>query len=203
MAQQLRLTQWKLTLYNQPAIPMKTSSKLLAALLLSVSAHSTQATVVQVIDINDPLDFHVTASTPYSYLHNISASYNKTLQTITSAVLRIVLTDPQNGNESYQIVIGGAPTSDVYNAGNINNGSGQKSVDYTLQTTTSLADLQNDGKLSFTITTTAPGEFYFANSTLTVLLDDVAGPPNAPVPEPVTPSLFAAALLGLALARRR
>ena len=182
---------------------MKLTSKLFASLILSLSALSAQATVTQVIvPPNDPTDVQVTVSTPYSYTYDVNGTFDSAVKKIVGAVLNIVLKDPNNGNESYQLVIGTAPTADTTNGGNINNGNGVSSNDYTLQTSTSLADLQADGQLKFTLTALT-GEFFFASSGLTLSLDDIAtGTPNA-VPEPMTLGLFAIALLGLGFARRR
>ena len=102
------------------------------------------------------------------------------------------------GSEKYTFMIGDSQTSSK----NVPGGPGGSTDIITLDAT-SLADLNADGMIDITVTSTK-GSFIFADSTLTAQVGSGVGPEAvAAAPEPATLALFGLGLLGFAAARRK
>jgi len=117
--------------------------------------------------------------------------------TYLDALLSVRLTD---GAASEGGIIKIGSQSKTFSA--VENGSNDKPAPagsyYTIAlNAAALADLNADGKVSFTIKGTS-GDFYFAGSTMTVNAANAAD-----VPEPMSLGLLAIGMLGLGAARRR
>lgn len=184
--------------------------KTLACLLASIScafafagtAHAVPVTVDGGIS-NYQLDAGNTAKNALSLTFDINAEvakYYAASTDVTSAILNVLFSDPNNGKETYTISIAmNGQTVAPSGNNNVNNG-GTKSESITF-TTASLNDLKDDGIVTALIKATS-GEFV-VNSVALVAQVTEGVAPRAAVPEPASLALLVAGLCGLGAASRR
>jgi len=180
----------------------KNSTKALCALaVLTALCTATSASAGVITDTYDPADTTLTfGGTPstLSFVFDITNDGFNIGDIITSATVDIHLMD-STGSEKYTFMIGDSQTFSK----NVPGGGGGSTETITLDAT-SLADLQADGQIGITITSTK-GSFIFSDSTLTAQVgsSDIAPQAFAAVPEPATRALCGLGLLGFAAARRK
>lgn len=178
---------------------MNTILKALAGISLATACGSVAA--VPVVDtITPPQPVYVATGSPYTVTHDITDNgYTVAVDTITSAVLDIWLTDIQGGgSEKYTVVIGSNATNQTLTGSNVNSGVGIH-LTPTL-TIPSLADLIADGRLDLifsaeSINSSGSAGYLFSSSTLTAQV--------TPVPEPGLLALLVPGLIMLVAMKRR
>jgi hypothetical protein len=166
---------------------------LVAAGLASASLTALAGPITDIV--NPSPDITVSTTSPAAYTHDITDNgYDPILQTITSALLTIHLTD-EGGSEAFTFVISSGGTLQQSGGTNVD-GNGDS---FPIALVASLPDLIADGKLNVSITSQS-GSFQFADSTLTA---QVVNRPPAALPEPGTLALASLAIGGLGSARRK
>lgn len=138
---------------------------------------------------------------PYSFTLDISAQFNEGIDSLTSGVLKMLLSDPDGGKEKFIFGLGagqlyskpGANANDVCHCGHID------SYSITLDAG-ALAELAADGKLHVTVGATS-GRYAFHGATFSGMA--IAGASIEQIPEPMSLALIGVAVAGASLARRR
>lgn len=145
-----------------------------------------------------PAGFTCSTTSALSFVHDITNNGFNDGDIITSATVAIHLTD-STGSEDYTFTIG----SQTFSSKNVPGGGGG-STDVITFDVSSLADLELDGKIDITVSSTS-GNFIFADSTLTAQVTSSVRNPDAVavVPEPATLALFGLGFLGFAASRRK
>ncbi|MES2538925.1 MAG: PEP-CTERM sorting domain-containing protein [Pseudomonadota bacterium] len=169
---------------------------LLASFGFIAAAHAAIIT-----DTVNPVDRPITTSSSYTYTHNIAEDgYVLGTPLAAGGTLTFHLTDPSGANETYQFSIGLAGQISIDT--NVPGGDGELSI--VILNAASLLDLQSDGLLNVTVSSTN-GNFSFADSVLSVSTIEAAIVPAAvaAVPEPLTIALFGLGLFGLGVSRKR
>lgn len=171
----------------------------LAAICASVPAAATVITLVDLVDANPDIAITQTPASPYTFVHDfVDNGFVVGVDQFLSASLSIRLTDTTS-NENSLITVGGGQTAPGGNVNNntVNDPSPAGSFVTLLLNAAALADLNADGKLSVTVSSTS-NSFSFADSTLTTTVNRPTS-----VPEPFTLALMAFGFIGMSAARRR
>lgn len=194
---------------------MKCTKALLSVAVLSALWAATPANALPIIDFVDPTDTTITfGSTPspcpagftcttsaLSFVHDITDNGFALADTITSATVAIHLTDPPGGgSEDYTFSIGLA--AQTFSSNGVPSGGGGK-TDTVIFNVPSLADLQLDGMIGISVSSTS-GSFLFADSLLTAQVTKFVVPdPNQIIPAPPTLLLLGAGLAAFGWRFRR
>jgi len=190
---------------------------LIGVAVLSALWADTPAGAIPIPDTVNPTDTTITlGSTPtpcptgftcttsaLSFVHDITDDGFALVDTIISARVAIHLEDPSGGgSEDYTFSIGLA--AQTFSDNNVPSGGGG-STDIVTFLVPALADLQADGKISITVSSTL-GSFQFADSLLTAEVTkfvSVPGPTQTQIPEPSTLLLLGAGLAAFGWRFRR
>jgi hypothetical protein len=183
-----------------------TFTKIVAALALATSSMYAAAAPITVVDtMTANLAISDTDSPTKFFTINLNdngTAYVFGAGSVTSATLRLVLSDPLAGNEKYSIFLGSNPVA-LVSANNIVN-TGTQAFDFVLDSI-ALADLSLDGKLDVFFKAALQGGNDNIANYVAVSSRLVANPvaEASDIPEPGSIGLMGLALAGLAAVRRR
>lgn len=137
---------------------------------------------------------------PYSFTLDISSNFSAGVDVLTSGVLTLLLSDPDDGKEKFIIGLGpGQAYSKPGNSANdVSHGGHIGSYSITLDAS-ALADLGADGKLNVTFGATS-GLYALHGASFAGMANP--GVCIVQVPEPLPLALITIALAGASLARR-
>jgi hypothetical protein len=160
---------------------------------VALFAASASATAINSFVDPNP-NITITTSSPYNYSHTI-AGFNAATDTITDALLEIVLSD-DGGAEGIRYNFDGS----IFNQNNTGNAAQTYSFDFGALNILSILD---DGTLNITLSATS-GSYIFNSSSLTGhFATTEIDPSPAAVPEPASLALLGAGIAGLTVMRRK
>lgn len=182
---------------------MNAISKILSGLALASASLYAAAAPISVTDTMS-LSLPVTSAAATSFIIDLtdnSTSYVAGPGSVINATLRLVLSDPLQGNEKYSIFFGSNPVAAI--AGNNIVNSGTQTMTVALDAV-ALADLSADGKLTVILRAALQGGDDGVANYLAVSSVLDANPVAAEsIPEPASLGLMGITLAGLVATRRR